>query len=452
MVSPGLSLGVAVSGGADSLCLLYLLHELAPRWNLELAVIHVDHGLRGQASRDDARFVSDTAGRLGLNFHLHQATLEPGNLEQSARQARREFFARLIAAGTVSRIATGHTRSDQAETVLYRVLRGSGLTGLRGILPVTVEHLIRPLLDVSRQEVESWLRARGLEWRQDATNENRDFARNRIRHEILPLLAEGFNPRLEETLAHLAQIAGDEEAYWDGMVPALKLSNETVCMQVQDLVEAPVAMARRRVRRAFEAVKGDLRQIDFAHVETVLAMASSPLGSGRAQLPGLDIFRSFDWMRIAPAGYDNACARNFSYPVSIPGSIRLPRTAGSVNFELINTAERRITRDKVLDELDWQCLTVFSEPDPATGGKVGHDALELRNWRPGDHYQRPGQSHGQKLKDLFQEARVPLWQRRHWPVLASGDRIFWTRKFGPAAECVVVRDTKLVLCIRDQVE
>ena len=412
-------------------------------------MVHVDHGLRGQESAGDARFVANEATKLGLRFHLRQATLGPGNLEQSARQARQEFFAELITQGIVGRIATGHTRSDQAETVLYRVLRGTGLTGLRGILPVTEQHLIRPLLDVSRLQVESWLRARGVAWREDASNQNRDFVRNRLRHEVLPGLAEVFNPRLEQSLAHLAQIAGDEEAYWDMVVPRLDGLQETICMPVKDLVGAPIAVARRRVRRALEAIKGDLRQIDFQHVETVLAMASSPLGSGRAQLPGLDIFRSFDWIRIAPAGYDNACVRNFSHPVLIPGSIRLPRMVGTVHFQL---AELDTARDKVVDELDWQALTVFSEPAHPLQRESAHDALELRNWRPGDHYRRTGQSHGQKLKDLFQQARVPLWQRRHWPVLACGDKIFWTRKFGPAAECAVGQHTSRVLCIRDLAE
>lgn len=439
MLAPGLSVGVAVSGGADSLCLLHLLHELAPRWNLRLAVIHIDHGLRGDASRADARFVAQTAARLGLNFHLREADLamRSENLEQAARRVRQDFFAELIGGGTVSRIATGHTRSDQAETVLYRILRGSGLTGLRGILPVTAEHLIRPLLSVSRCDVEAWLTERGLEWREDATNRNRDFARNRLRHDILPLLAESFNPRLEETLAHLAELALDEESYWDGIVPPAAKPSEIVCLAVRDLVDSPPAVARRRVRRAIETVKGDLSQIGFAHVEAVLEMAASPQGSGRSQLPGLDIFRSFQWIRIAPAGYDNACVRDFSFPVPIPGFVQLPRTAGRVDFEIISRAGNGESHDKVKDEVDWQSL--------ACGGAV--PALELRNWRPGDQYRRTGQSHGQKLKDLFQDARVPLWERRHWPVLVLGGRIVWSRQFGPAAECAANPNSECVLCI-----
>src|SRR5690348_10827094 len=148
MFPPGARVGVAVSGGADSVFLLQALRELAPRWNLHLSVVHIEHGIRGAASRADAAFVQDLAARHSLPFHLHQADVPAihDNLEQAARHVRQAFFAELLSTGAVDRIATGHSRSDQAETVLYRILRGSGLAGLSGILPVTEERIVRPLL------------------------------------------------------------------------------------------------------------------------------------------------------------------------------------------------------------------------------------------------------------------------------------------------------------------
>ena len=194
MFPPGCRLGVAVSGGADSVFLLHALRELASRWNL--SVVHIEHGIRGAASIDDAEFVRQLAASFGLPFHLRSANVPAieDNQEQAARHVRQAFFAELIAAGAVDRIATGHTRSDQAETVLYRILRGSGLAGLSGILPVTKEGLVRPLLEIDRAEIEAWLRERNIAWREDATNQDRAYARNRLRHEILPLLRETFNP------------------------------------------------------------------------------------------------------------------------------------------------------------------------------------------------------------------------------------------------------------------
>ncbi len=185
MFEPGQRVGVAVSGGADSVFLLHALRELAPRWNLELSVIHIEHGIRGPASIADAEFVEQLAATFGLPFHLQRADVPAmdGNLEEAARNIRQAFYAELIASGAVDRVATGHTRSDQAETVLYRILRGSGLTGLSGILPVTSERVVRPLLEIDRSEIEAWLRQRKIAWKEDETNQDRTYARNRLRHD-----------------------------------------------------------------------------------------------------------------------------------------------------------------------------------------------------------------------------------------------------------------------------
>ena len=201
----------------------------------------------------------------------------------------------------MDRVATGHTRTDQAETVLYRILRGSGLAGLSGILPVTREGLIRPLLEIDRDEIEAWLRERGVAWREDETNRDRTYARNRLRHEILPQLRDAFNPQLDQALANMATLARDEEVYWDAEVarhhpPAT--SRQPLILPVSQLTEAPPALARRLIRHAVEIVKGDLHGIDFAHVERVLELARSAEGHDRMQAPELDICRSFDWIRI----------------------------------------------------------------------------------------------------------------------------------------------------------
>src|SRR5438105_6744354 len=223
MFQPGHSVGVAVSGGADSVCLLHVLLELAPRWDLRLSVLHLDHGLRGEESRGDALFVRELAGRLGLPVCIRevQVAAAPDNLEQAARKARLAFFQERIASGSVERVALGHTRSDQAETVLFRFLRGSGTAGLAGIRPVTGDGLVRPLIAVDRADVTRFLRERGIPWREDSTNAGPQFARNRIRHQLLPQLAREWNPAIGEMLAHTADWALGEEAYWQNEIDRL---------------------------------------------------------------------------------------------------------------------------------------------------------------------------------------------------------------------------------------
>ncbi len=442
MFPPGARVGVAVSGGADSVFLLHALLELASRWNLQLSVVHVDHGIRGTQSRTDAAFVADLAAQLHLNFHVRQADVPAidDNLEQAARHVRQAFFAKLLSTGAVDRIATGHTRSDQAETVLYRILRGSGLAGLSGILPVTKEQVVRPLLELDRSEIECWLRKRNIAWREDETNQDRSFARNRLRHDILPLLRDNFNPRLDETLATMATLAQDEEAYWATELqrrPSPSCNTPQILSTVE-LADLPAALARRIIRRAIQHAKGALRQIDFAHVERILQMARSQAGHDRAQLPGLDVLRSFESIRLAPAGSAATSGFDFSFAIQPPGSVELPDGSARITLQLLEKGERAQACGTVVSELDWGR---FISPNGAPSG------LEVRNWRPGDQYQRMGQSRKQKIKMLFQEARIPLWERWNWPIVTYNGCIVWARRFGAAAEFAAGPATPVVLAV-----
>ena len=442
MLQPSSRVGIAVSGGADSVFLLNALRELAPQWDLQLSVVHVEHGMRGSASIEDAEFVKDLAHSLALPFDLHSANVPAihDNQEQAARRVRHAFFEELIADGRVNRIATGHTRSDQAETVLYRILRGSGLAGLAGILPVTKEGLVRPLLELDRAEIEAWLRERNVPWREDASNQSRDYVRNRLRHEILPRLRETFNPNLDETLSNMATVARDEELYWQTTLPhhqppaTSHQQRVPQTLAASQLAGAPLAVARRLIRRAIQGAKGDLRQIDFPHVERILEMARSEDGHDRVQLPGLDVFRSFDWIRVAAAS--SSVVRDFEFAIHAPGSVELPGAGGRITLQVIEktgTAQPCVT---VVNELDWQH---FSPGDGAL------PSLELRNWRPGDQYRPRGQSKHQKLKFLFQEARIPLWERGDWPIITYNGTIVWTLRFGAAAEFAAGPSTRVVL-------
>jgi tRNA(Ile)-lysidine synthase len=443
MFEAGQRIGVAVSGGADSVFLLHALRELALRWNLRLSVIHIEHGIRGAASIADAEFIRQLAANFGIPFHIRQADVPAidGNLEEAARNVRQAFYTELIATGAIDRVATGHTRSDQAETVLYRILRGSGLTGLSGILPVTREGLIRPLLEIDRSEIEAWLRQRNIAWREDETNQDRTYARNRLRHEILPLLREGFNPQLDTALSNLATLARDEEAYWDSQLanPQSPTPNpQRLILTASQLCDAPPALSRRLVRRAIEIVKGDLRGIDLDHVERVLEMARSDIGHDRFQAPGLDVCRSFNLIRLAPPGpmHPN---RDFSFALQVPGSVELPGTGTRITLQVLEKEASPLPCATVVGELDWQRC------------RKGRDApsLELRNWRPGDQYRRIGQSKPEKIKFFFQEARIPLWERGNWPIITCNETILWSRRFGTAAEFAIGPETRSILQVAE---
>ena len=442
MFRAGQRIGVAVSGGADSVCLLEVLRELAEGWRLGLTVLHLDHGLRGEESRRDAEFVAEMAARLGLPAIVRRAELAgaAGNLEEAGREARLEFFREAMAGGAVERVALGHTRRDQAETVLFRILRGAGTAGLAGIRPVTTEGIVRPLLEVGRGEVEEFLRARGVAWREDASNETRRFARNRIRHELMPQLAREWNPQIEETLAQMAEWARAEEAYWAEEVERIGRRNTepdgSVVLDTTELRRLPEAAARRVVRRAIEQAKGDLRGVDFVHVEAVLALARRVSGNGAVQAAGVEVRRSFEWMRVARAG---ARAEPYCFRVKPPAAVAVPGTGRVIRLELLENLATTGMSDSVYNGemgcLDW--------------GRVAAP-IRLRNWRPGDRFEPMSGTGPQKIKNLFQAARIPAWERAQWPVLTDGASVLWTRRFGVAAVAAPRASSRVVLRIREE--
>jgi tRNA(Ile)-lysidine synthase len=394
MFSQGETVNVAVSGGRDSVCLFHVLGLLG----YGRRVLHLNHGLRPEAETEE-EFVRELARQAGCEFVRERAHVPAGNLEQEARRLRQRFFRRF------DKVATGHTRSDQAETVLFRLLRGTGSTGLRGILPVTREGVVRPLLAVERAQVTAWLAARGLPYRDDASNQSLEFARNRIRHQLLPQLEEQWNPALSQTLAHLADVAMHEEEYWDARVaefwPVVAAeAGEAVLLRCPELNALPLALARRVVRQAARRIKGDLNRLDFPHIEQIRELAAAPSGSGRVVTPGVDVMRSFDWLRLAtPAP---SVERNWQMSVEFPFTADLP---GGAQIRVYN-------KDSFGQALK---------------------PLILRNWRPGDRIRRTGETEGSRIKQLFQEARIPLWERRNWPVLVTGDDVLWSAHFGYAA-------------------
>jgi tRNA(Ile)-lysidine synthase len=374
-------------------------------------VAHFNHKLRGEASEDDERFVAALAAKLNLPFYRAEARLGAGNLEQAARRARHGFFAGLIQDGAADRIALGHTRDDQAETVLFRLLRGSGLAGLAGIHPVTQAGFIRPFIDITRAEVTEFLSSRGIVWREDASNREPRFARNRIRSGLLPQLEREWNPNIREALAHLADLAYEEERWLEpkgkpGGLPYHELQ----------LTGLPRGLARRLVRRAIKQVKGDLRGIEYQHVEGVIE-----LPRGRLELPGVEVIRSFDRIRIAVP--ESKVIEPIE--VSVPGTYPAPDGASEIQVEVSPYANLKV-------ELAWGKI-----PEP----------LQLRGWRPGDHYQPVGHSRDLKVKELFQKARVPSWHRRFWPMLTGGGKILWARGFGAAEEYAATEGTGPVLRI-----
>ncbi len=388
MLPDGARAIVAVSGGADSVALLHILREVGAN---VVGIAHFNHKLRAEESDEDERFVAALASKLDIPFYRREGRSDHGNIEQTARRARRDFFLQLIRDGVGDRVALGHTLDDQAETVLFRILRGSGPSGLAGIHPITEEGFIRPLIDVWRDELRQYLREKGIEWREDSSNADPRFARNRIRSELLPQLRRDWNPKIDTALAQMADLSFEEERYWADRELA---STE---FQIDVLRTMPRALARRTIRAAIRNAKGNLRGIEFHHVEAILGLVS-----GRLKIPGLYVTASHGWLRLALS----------PPPVLEPIEVIVPRTYenAAIRLEFGETAASGCANLKV----------EVTAP------------IILRGWKPGDHYHPVGKSRDQKLKEMFQCARIPSWRRPAWPILESEGKILWARRFGAA--------------------
>ena len=433
--------GVAVSGGPDSVALLHALRDLLGA--RPLAVLHVNHVLRGPDSDSDEEFVRGLAASLQYGFHVRRFDLSPagaggcGNLEQEGRRCRYRFFREAVAAGICSAVATGHTRSDQAETVLFRLLRGAAGAGLGGIWPVHERQVVRPMLDVSRAEVLEYLRGRGIAWREDASNASPAFARNRLRHELLPALRRDWNPAVETALANTADWAVEEERFWRPRIAELRdgcVREEAggLVLDVDAVRSLHVAEQRRLIGSVAASPLLGARSADFGHIEAVRALVLGRRGSGSVDLRGVRAERSFDSVLLRPRGA--ACDPDYDLPLPVPGCVQVPgRTETTVRTRLVGgSVSKPLYTEAGLDLLDWQRV-----PGP----------LRLRNWRAGDQYWPSGQRSARKVRELFQRGRVSAWRRAGWPVVTSMDRIVWVREFGPAADLAPRRGCRQLLAV-----
>lgn len=414
----GSAAAVAVSGGRDSICLLHALTALASQLGVSVAAFHIDHQARGEESDADARFVQQIAAEWRIPCFVAAAPVPPGeNFEQAARRERYAALRSLAREHGCARVATAHHQADQAETVLYRILRGAGAAGLAGIRPTLGHLFVRPLLHAPAHQIDEYVRFHQLPFRQDSSNNDLSFVRNRLRHRLMPQLREAVNPGLDQALAHLAEIAADEMDYWDALAadfPA-RVWGDGLVFRASAFASLPRAVSRHVVRSLVRRVKGSLRGWEFDHTEAIRALAARMEGDGRWHGAGVEFFRSFDEILVRPWPALPDSARMFQIGATVPGRYRIPGGPEVV----LNPIQVLDPGAKPGESADWLPKEVLDRP------------LVLRTWTPGDTISLPGAG-PKRLKVLFQDARVPIWERRSWPVLESAGQILWTQRFGVA--------------------
>lgn len=430
----GMRVALAVSGGADSVALLLAMLPIASEVGLVLSVVHVHHGIRGQAADEDAAFVEALAAEHGLAFHLREvaapahAERHGETLEEAARNLRYAVFHQMLEEGLADAVLTAHTLDDQAETVLLKLIRGAWTEGLSGIHPVVTCQrgmILRPMLGVRRAEIEAWLRELGQGWREDVTNADVAYARNRVRHELLPELAT-YNPQIAVLLSHVAELAREEEAYWqremDRLLPGLLLPGRAVRgggravstqpgeaslgMELERL-RALVPAVRRRVLR--EAARRMGVSLSFDAVARLMGMVEPTGGKAsprreqltarlRAERTPRELRLLLDGVEAARPG-GRAGSKPEPVEVPIPGEVDAPGYG----------------------------LRVVAALRAEAGSDLALEALVLRTPRAGDRVRLRYTSGKKSIKDVFSRLRLDAARRREWPLIAWRGEIVWMR-------------------------
>ncbi|MCS6927164.1 MAG: tRNA lysidine(34) synthetase TilS [Candidatus Binatia bacterium] len=411
----GKRLGVAVSGGPDSVALCDALVQLAPARGIQLTVLHVNHRLRPQADAEQ-QLVEQLCRRWQLPCLVE--VLSPperhSGIEAWARQERYRFFQRVRDDHGLDAVAVAHTLDDQAETVLFRLLRGAARRGLAGMPATRGGWLIRPLLDCSRQEVMAYLGTRQLPYTVDPSNADLRYTRNKIRHLLLPFLAREFTPRICSHLANLAKVMRDEEdwleaqaraAYMRVVAPSQVLS--LVCLQAE-----PAAL-RMRILRHWLEQNGQTGELGFVHLEAV-ARLSAPGGRGQVTLPrGVSVQRVGNTLRIAPPARIETLSPYCC--VLTPGQeVVLPQAGWRVMVSPLQPWNDPPHSARSADR--WQAIF--------DGACLGQGFF-VRPMQPGDRIRPLGMQGHRKVHDVFIDAKIPRHHRQAFPLILIGQEIAW---------------------------
>jgi tRNA(Ile)-lysidine synthase len=452
LISPEEIVVVGVSGGADSVCLLYVLAKWRKRLGIKLHIAHLNHQLRGAESEADAKYVSDLAGSLGIPITIDRQGVAAYRIErnlsveEAARELRYAFLARVAGEVGANRIAVGHTRDDQVETILMHILRGTGITGLCGLAPCSPMAydrqgmslpakrgnllVIRPLLDITREETTSYCQEHQLDPRIDSSNRSLSFFRNRLRLQLLPLLRQ-YNPSIDQALLRLADIAKEDDAFieqqaselWDKVA---RQENNAIYLDKKQLASLSIALQRQLLRAAVTRLAGDTRDIEASHIETARSLLNKPT-SKKISLPH---------ELVCHGGYNELVITSTAKQSQLP-PCPFPPLSGEFLLKVPGKTifpGWKVTASIVQERAVSLSLQGALSPSGETGQsnliayfdlhKTGIELL-VRQRRPGDRFQPLGMSMPKKLYEFMVDAKIPRSWRDHIPIVCSPQQIIW---------------------------
>jgi len=442
MLQRGDKIIVACSGGPDSVALLHLLNQIKEKYDLKLIVAHVNHELRGNESDEDERFVKRLARKLKLNFHTRSfdvvriARKKKLSIEEAAREVRYQYLDKLAQRLKATKIALGHNADDQAETVLMRLIRGTGALGLTG-MSIVRGKIIRPLLQIKREEIEEFFKEQNLDFRIDSSNLRQDYLRNRIRLELLPHLKRNYNPKIIDTLNRTASILSAQEDYLREEIlkefgKVAKAQKEKISLDLDKLFSYDIFLQREMFRLVFERSGGGGFKASFNLVERVLSLAQQKK-TGRRVFLNKDVLaeisaRYLNFYKVKKTEKDQA--------LIFPGIVESRRFGIRLDSEVIkrkNLKEEPYSKDEMTAFLDWDKLK---------------PPFILRNPRTGDRFNPLGMKGTKSLKDFLTDLKIPRYEKERSLVLTSDDKVVWVLGYRIAGQFKVQESTKQVLKIK----
>ncbi len=444
MFDPGDRVGVATSGGPDSVALLHVMARIAEDLNLTLIIVYLNHGLRGEESDREDEFVRRLGESMKIPVESRKISIpsirerEKGSLEDVCRKERYKFFEEVAKNYNLNKIALGHNLNDQAETVVMKFLRGSGLEGLRGILPVRDGIYVRPLLEVSREEILFFLRGEGAEYITDSSNMDNRYLRNRIRNELIPELKELYNPRLVENVGRMSNILRLENDFIEKCVDKtlsdwnINSCEEGVKIDIPNLKSLHPALQFRVIKTILDDISSSKKGIGYIHVKSVIDLIEGGRPNGLLDLPaGVAIRREYDNLVIlkderfdtkvsSPLTMKNDKNKGrkgdkrkvndyYYHHIEIPGSVNIEEKGMKIAFDLMDTGPFDYSSGSTVF-IDY---SVISFP------------LVIRNIRPGDRIQPFGLKGTKKVKSLFIDEKVPRNERGKIPLLVDQESVLW---------------------------
>ena len=434
MLKPKDSVVIGVSGGPDSVALLHALFLIAPRFSLKLGVAHLNHCLRRNDSDKDAQFVEILAKKYDLPCYTHKQDVRKYrienklSIEEAARHVRYTFLNNVANTMQYNKIAVGHHSDDNAELVLMNFFRGSGTQGLSGIPPVRNHKIIRPLIKLNRSEIIDFLSQNKLEYVSDESNTDTQYFRNRVRHDLIPLLKAAYNPKISETLNRLSSIIRSEEEWIDDVVHPLyektviDVQENYIILSVSMLNQHHPALQRRIIRMTIEKIKGDLRRIGFVNISSVIGLLENRSTYGKVDLPdhiriqkdrdALSVFKEKRMLRDVSEKYSHSDTFAFEYQIEKLESVFIREIGADIKF-----TEMRMKQ--VFDYRYTGQHTGFFDKDTLSFPMV------IRNFRPGDAFKPLGVGGTQKVKKYFIDKKVPRSERIKCPILLSRGKIIW---------------------------